>query len=305
MPIADADALAVEIVRETTFFGDFARAYGSLSKMALNLAPPRPLESRTCFCYKAKENPFCSKVTQDTAGAEACLRIQNSGLSRAAHHGSPAMTRCFSGLIDLYIPVIVHGHHVATLVSGQVAQRPFKTADIKPFKRLLKSWGMRRGEAGLCKALLASPLLDYSNVDAACEILKLFALELSQRWEQFVVLPKIRISNAVQKGLDIVRQNYTDPKLDMGTASKMIGLNHFYFCKIFKKEIGIGFLEYLNRERIRHAQKMLANPAIRIKEIVYKSGFQSLATFNRVFKKQSGVTPSEYRDDLFTASSES
>src|SRR5207253_1744434 len=126
MPITDADALAVEIVRETTFFGDFAQAYGQLSKLSLNLVAPHILESRTCFCSKGKENPFCAKVTQNASGAEACLRIQNDGLRRAAHHGSPAMTRCFAGLIDFYIPVIVHGHHVATLVSGQVAQRPIK-----------------------------------------------------------------------------------------------------------------------------------------------------------------------------------
>jgi two-component system response regulator YesN len=112
-------------------------------------------------------------------------------------------------------------------------------------------------------------------------------------------LPRLTLSNAVQKGLDVVREKFTDPKLDMKTASKLIGLNHFYFCKVFKKEMGVGFLEHLTRERVRHAQKLLGNPEIRIKEVLFRSGFQSLATFNRVFKKHSGVTPSDYRKHLF------
>lgn len=304
MPESDPDALAIEVVRESPVFVEFSRAFRKLSSLPLNLVSALPLESRVCFACDGRENSFCAKITATPVGADACLRIQNDGRARAHHHAMPAATRCFSGLIDLYVPVVVHGHHAATLVSGQVAQRKLTPSDFKPVADLLKKWRLHNEAGKIRRALLASNTVDYFTIDACLEVLKLFALELSRAWEQLVSLPKVKISNSVQKGLDLVRERFTDPKLDMKTAAKTIGLNHFYFCKIFKKEAGVGFLEYLNRERVRNAQKLLANPGVRIKEIVYKSGFQSIATFNRVFKKHSGVSPSRYRRHLFSAPSE-
>jgi AraC-like DNA-binding protein len=67
---------------------------------------------------------------------------------------------------------------------------------------------------------------------------------------------------------------------------------------MFKKFTGVNFTEYLSRVRIENARNLLLNPNLRISEIAYAAGFQSLTHFNRVFKKIMGQSPTEFRGDL-------
>jgi YesN/AraC family two-component response regulator len=64
---------------------------------------------------------------------------------------------------------------------------------------------------------------------------------------------------------------------------------------MFKKGTGLNFTEYVSRVRIENAKNLLLNPNLRISEIAYQVGFQSLTHFNRVFKKVVGEAPTEYR----------
>ncbi|MGZ5566768.1 MAG: helix-turn-helix domain-containing protein [Limisphaerales bacterium] len=72
----------------------------------------------------------------------------------------------------------------------------------------------------------------------------------------------------------------------------------FHFCKMFKKATGLNFTDYVSRVRVEKAKNLLLNPNLRISEIAYEVGFQSLTHFNRVFKKITGQSPSHYRTQL-------
>ncbi len=77
-----------------------------------------------------------------------------------------------------------------------------------------------------------------------------------------------------------------------------VNTSTFYFCKMFKKATGITFTDYLSRVRIEKAKNLLLNPNMRISEIAYAVGFQSLTHFNRMFHKLAGRSPTEYRETL-------
>ena len=69
----------------------------------------------------------------------------------------------------------------------------------------------------------------------------------------------------------------------------------YYISRLFKRQIGINYRDYLNRYRITKAKRMmLQNPKIYIKEASKAVGFNSMETFHRVFKRLEGVTPREY-----------
>ena len=78
-------------------------------------------------------------------------------------------------------------------------------------------------------------------------------------------------------------------------------MSTFYFCKMFRKFTGVNFTEFLSRVRIEKARNLLLNPNLRISEIAYEVGFQSLTHFNRVFKKLLGQSPTEFRAHLKVA----
>jgi AraC-like DNA-binding protein len=63
----------------------------------------------------------------------------------------------------------------------------------------------------------------------------------------------------------------------------------------FKHVTGINFVDYVARTRFDKARELLADGDLRVSEIAFEVGFQSLSQFNRVFKKLSGKSPTEFR----------
>ena len=86
--------------------------------------------------------------------------------------------------------------------------------------------------------------------------------------------------------------------LSLGGVARAVNMSSFYFCKMFKKATGVNFTDFLSRVRIEKAKNLLLNPNLRISEIAYEVGFQSLTHFNRMFKRILGLSPTEYREQL-------
>ncbi len=87
-------------------------------------------------------------------------------------------------------------------------------------------------------------------------------------------------------------------ELSLGQVARAVNTSTYYFCKLFKRVTGINFTDYLSRVRIEKAKNLLLNPSLRISEIAFEVGFQSLTHFNRVFKKIIGQSPTQYREQL-------
>jgi AraC-like DNA-binding protein len=64
---------------------------------------------------------------------------------------------------------------------------------------------------------------------------------------------------------------------------------------VFKRTTGLTFTKFLSSVRIESSKRLLINPQLRVSEIAYEAGFQSLTNFNRVFQKMLGQSPTEYR----------
>ncbi|WP_438433312.1 AraC family transcriptional regulator [Gorillibacterium sp. sgz500922] len=76
----------------------------------------------------------------------------------------------------------------------------------------------------------------------------------------------------------------------------LAGFSKFHFIRLFKQFTGTSYSYYLNKRRIMNAEKLLIDPNLSITETAMRSGFVSLATFNRVFKSYKKCTPSEYKN---------
>lgn len=100
---------------------------------------------------------------------------------------------------------------------------------------------------------------------------------------------------SVRLAVDYIRNHYNeDISLEM-IAGKVF-VNPAYFSQLFKKEMGCGFNDYLNNLRIENAKILLKQPFLKVNEVADMVGYNSIAYFNRIFKKYIGVTPSEYRE---------
>lgn len=77
--------------------------------------------------------------------------------------------------------------------------------------------------------------------------------------------------------------------------AQLAGFSKFHFSRLFRQYIGMSWYEYLNQHRIMHAEKLLIDPNLTVTEVAMRSGFGSLATFNRVFKTYKKCTPTQYK----------
>ena len=84
-------------------------------------------------------------------------------------------------------------------------------------------------------------------------------------------------------------------KLTLQMLSKHLGLTESYCSRYIKKHTGLSFVEYLSAIRVNYAQQLLSYTDESISEVIDATGFFSVQTFNRVFKQQTGKTPTEYR----------
>ncbi|AIQ48368.1 AraC family transcriptional regulator [Paenibacillus sp. FSL R7-0273] len=75
-----------------------------------------------------------------------------------------------------------------------------------------------------------------------------------------------------------------------------IGISSSYFCLLFKNRFAVTFVEYVTQQRIEAAKFMLASTDKSIAAISAGVGYQERRYFTKVFQKQTGMTPKEYRD---------
>lgn len=80
--------------------------------------------------------------------------------------------------------------------------------------------------------------------------------------------------------------------------SEWLNVNASYLSTLFKKEVGIPLTDYVNRQRIEQAKKLLIVTELPTKTIAQQCGIPDIYYFSRLFKKRTGVTPKLYREGV-------
>ena len=88
---------------------------------------------------------------------------------------------------------------------------------------------------------------------------------------------------------------HSDEELSLTKVAKSVHISPNHLSEKFKEVTGVNFVDYIARHRIEKARELLQNLNLRISEIAFAVGFQSLSQFNRVFRKLAGKSPTAYR----------
>jgi AraC-like DNA-binding protein len=107
--------------------------------------------------------------------------------------------------------------------------------------------------------------------------------------------PQKELHPRIQLALDFV-QSHLDEPITIRSISRLIGISEQYFCRLFREEMQVSFVQYLTDQRLEKARSMLLDEARSIKEIAFNVGFGSVAQFSRVFRKAEGMSAGEYRE---------
>ncbi|MHB9030009.1 MAG: helix-turn-helix domain-containing protein [Candidatus Latescibacterota bacterium] len=99
----------------------------------------------------------------------------------------------------------------------------------------------------------------------------------------------------IRKARTYTLEYFSDEQIDREVVAAHVGLNSTYFGKVFKAETGVHFSDYLADLRIEKARSLLLTTSKNIAEIAFEVGFSSQSYLGYIFKKQTGVSPKQYR----------
>ena len=98
----------------------------------------------------------------------------------------------------------------------------------------------------------------------------------------------------LKRALIHIRQGY-DSGINLNETAEVLGMSRSYVSRFFRKTIGCGFNEYVNRLRVEKSKTLLTAGSLGVLDIAIECGFDNQRSFDRTFKKYAKMTPSEYR----------
>ncbi|HIY02951.1 MAG TPA: response regulator [Candidatus Blautia faecipullorum] len=134
----------------------------------------------------------------------------------------------------------------------------------------------------------------YLTAGSYSEYVKILCSEIQKIIEENHLADKNQVTPAIRIVKSYIAEHYQE-EISLGMAAKKVNLSPVYLSRLFKKEEGINFLDYLNQYRIDMAKRFLTDVKYNIIEVAELVGFKNTRYFSKIFKKQVGITPSEYR----------
>lgn len=127
--------------------------------------------------------------------------------------------------------------------------------------------------------------------------MKRYLTEVFQYITSVIVSDDQQYSKLVREALRQIKENYHNVNLSLQYLADKWGLNAAYLGRLFKKETGNSFVDYLNWYRIEKAESLLKETNIKGSELCEKVGFSSYNYFYVVFKKLKGMKPMDVREN--------
>lgn len=137
---------------------------------------------------------------------------------------------------------------------------------------------------------LFGSLLDENTPDGLTSAMKRAAVEISE------AVRRERMKTPIDSIIDYIQKNYNRHDISLKTLSGQFSITTPYLGQMLKTKTGELFSDYLNGIRIGKAMEMLSGTNLKASEISDKVGYSDPNYFYRIFKKSTGVYPSEYRE---------
>lgn len=277
---------ALDVVRQQQ------SAFTCATGLPLVLLPAR--ESGTCGNADPAKGVFCIQGCMGGQSGDVCQRVFQNAERRAADRTCPVQYRCPTGLVKIIAPVFIGGRHAGNVVAGPFSLQTLNDATFGRLKKRLAATGREMQVERLRTSWRFSPVISSERGRALATMVNLFAQYLSECGGRLLREAKDLQSPLLRRIQTVLNEN-RDASMSVKELAERVSLSPCHFCKVFKKQTGVTFTEYRLKLRIERAQELLRNPHLRISEIAFEAGFESIPYFNRAFRRQTGCSPSQYR----------
>ena len=243
---------------------------GEHSSKALSLPDSHTIHSK----------PVCEIFKSTQKGISRCMKCRNYVLKKVIRDKLPIYALCINGVFEYTHPIIVGQRVVAVVFIGNI----------------LTDSGKEKLEAKSPGYSIPYESMAYGfGIDECKKIAKIIeehTLILLEKYPSKGDSKSAIIDNIKSYVLSNLEYDHT-----LSEISSLFFYNEAYLGRLFLRETGESFKDYLNKERVSRA-KLLLRSALSVTEVAERVGYNSVAYFNRIFKKLTGYTPSEYRKSV-------
>ena len=210
-------------------------------------------------------------------GFKRCFKCRNLAIKKALNEKKAFGGICLNGVYEYTHPVLVGDKVSCIIYVGNILDKEKGLYKLKPYI----------DEKGL--STLESDF-GIEKCQDVCSILESYIIMLFDEYGYTSEKDNPLIENI---------KSYIDSNLEfdikISDITRFFHYNNQYIGRLFKNETGYTITEYINHQRINRSKKLLKNTSDTVISISNKVGFNNVTYFNRLFKKETTLTPEEYR----------
>lgn len=232
--------------------------------------------------------PDCRHCTllRKTLGMDSkCRDLDRKMMRTALEKGAMVTYTCHAGMTEAVVPLFVEKELVGFVMPGQF--RCETAPEVSPYSR---EWNSEQGSGELQAAYAKTPVYSEEKVQT---LMSMFQLLM-----EYIIRSQLihhKDYDLIQPVIEAI-QEHPERELTLETAAGMIGRSPSTVTRLFKKVVGKSFKQYQVNHRLQRAGDLLrAMPNHPVAEIALAVGYDDALYFSRVFRKQFGCSPSEYR----------
>lgn len=232
-------------------------------------------------------NPFCAQIRKSEEGTRRCMDCDLYGLNAARESESYVVYRCHANLIEVCAPIRDDCGIVGYLMFGQLVYS--RNLEEQMQKTIASCSGFFSSLEELTRLYLGLRRMSPEYVRASANILLTCASYIQAK----------QLMRANQNPLWIQIQDYiyqnTGQAFSLKRMSEELHASIPSICATAKACSGQTVIQLLTERRVQKAGRYLLNTDLQIAEIAEKVGIDDYNYFSRIFKKQTGVSPRQYR----------
>lgn len=281
----------------------------------------------------SRRTEFCSVIRENPVSRKRCYRCDALAGLEAVRLGKPYIYLCHCGIVDVAVPVMVGERYLGAVMFGQV-RIPNDDTDAKVERLVNEISSFQAHEDTARKDLLEKyerlPEMEYRRVVQIAELLSSLvnyivnrAVQSRDQEETYQWLLSMNAGNmegvAIQRlaeptpppasaqGEDAVSKssvvypavtyirNHPREVISMQSMAELCHLSPSYFCRVFSRDVGENFINYINRQKVELSKTLLRDTNQSVSQIAGELGYQDASHFIRLFKRFEGTTPMIYR----------
>ncbi|MGL5438862.1 MAG: AraC family transcriptional regulator [Filifactoraceae bacterium] len=240
---------------------------------------------------------YCSTLQNDANNVRKCNISAKLAEVKTLLNLRPVIYSCYGGVINFSIPVVCKKEVIGVLICGTFAPKDNKTAvsipqiseDLVPIVKTNKQLKLFKKEETIGNVELGLLINSVNNF-----VEKVMEGKVADEDVPFRLKGDNKINRSINKSLEYIYINI-EHTIKLEEVAEISGFSTFYFCKIFKKTVGVGFSQYLRVAKMERAKELLKDDVTKIYEVSKRLGFNENNYFARVFREIVGMTPREYR----------